>query len=152
MCVFLALTGCAAGNLEPTTAATLAYAPAGEAGGNGGGQVITAGYQLSPEEQEYDCKRLAGHLQIRILELRSRLSDTQTSQLSRSLNTVGSATMGGSSFGLDPKSDRARDVAQIRAYNDELVTKHCRSFDLAKAITGDDMPPSPTVPPASSSH
>jgi len=142
-CALTALTGCAANNLEPATASITGFAPAAAAGQ---GQAATAGYVLTPEEHEYDCKRLAGHLQIRILELRSRLSDAQTSALSRSFNAVGTAAFGGPSFGLDPKGDRARDIAQLQAYNNELSARNCRSYDLAKAITGSDMPPSPTVP------
>ncbi len=148
-CILSALTGCAANNLEPVTAATAGFVPA--ASGDGNIQTVAAtSYELTPEEHDYDCKHLTGQLQIRILELRSRLSDAQTSALSRSLNTVGSAAFGGTSFGLDPKSDRAHDVAQIKAFNDELVAKQCRSFDLAKALTGTDLPPSPTVPASSS--
>ncbi len=144
-----ALTGCAANNLESATASTAGFVPA--ASGEGNIQTVAAtGYELTPEEHGYDCKRLTGRLQIRILELRSRLSDAQTSALSRSFNTVGSAAFGGTNFGLDPKSDRVHDVAQIKAFNDELVAKQCRSFDLAKALTGTDLPPTPTVPAHSS--
>jgi len=148
-CIVSALTGCAANNLEPVTASTAGFVPAASGDGNIR-TVAAASHELTPEEHNYDCKHLSGQLQIRILELRSRLSNAQTSALSRSLNTVGSAAFGGSSFGLDPKSDRAHDVAQIKAFNAELVAKKCRSFDLAKALTGTDLPPTPTVPAPSS--
>lgn len=147
-CILSALTGCAANNLEPVTAAA-GFVPA--ASGDGNIQTVAAtGYERTAEEHDYDCKRLTGRLQIRILELRSRLSDVQTSALSRSLNTAGSGAFGGTHFGLDPKSDRVHDIAQIKAFNDELMAKKCRSFDLAKALTGTDLPPSPTVPAPSS--
>ena len=115
-----------------------------------GSPVATQGYQLSSEERDYDCKRLTGHLQIRILELRSQLTSDETSMLARSLNAVGTTAFGGSHYGLDPKSDRAQMVERMQAYNAELANKKCKSFDLAAAISSSDLPPSPTVAAATS--
>lgn len=110
-------------------------------------EFVPANYTLSPEEAEFDCKRLAGKVQIRILELRSRLSLEETSALSRTLQSATTATpLGGSTAGLDPKGERARDFAMLQAYNAQLASKNCRSFDLAKALSSSETVPTPSVP------
>lgn len=134
------LSGCASQGL-PTGSTNFTPASGPEA------ELLPAGYALSPEEAEFDCKRLAGKVQIRILELRSRLSLEETSALSRTLQSATAATpLGGSTAGLDPKGERARDFAMLQAYNAQLANKNCRSFDLAKALSGSDTVPTPTVP------
>ena len=123
------------------------FVPAGEATSS----TATGGYTLSGEEKEYDCKRLTGKIQIRILELRTYASQRQATTLSRTLQAASTPVFGGASSGIDPKGEHARDLAQIDAYNRELAARDCRSFDLDAALASNDTPPAPTVPPMSKS-
>ena len=87
-------------------------------------------YQLSEAEQKYDCKKLTGHMQIRIRQLRSTAGDTITSGLSRTMQKVATPFVGGTNRGTDPDGDNARDLSMLRAYNTQLAAKKCQTFDL----------------------
>jgi hypothetical protein len=158
MIVAVSLAGCAAGNLGSGTPQAAAFVPAaGAAKGAAGGAVsadpgsISTGaigspaYVLSADEKDLDCKRLTGKLQILILELRS-LQPAPTSSLSRSLQSFGASAFGGPAPTLAPQAERARDMAKAEAYNQQLAANDCRSFDLAKALSGTDTTPAATVP------
>jgi hypothetical protein len=104
----------------------------------------------SAEDAEADCKRMAGRVQLRLLEVRSGMSPEQSSLLSRSLQSVGAA-LGGSNQGLDADTPLAREVAELEASNKRLAERNCRSFDIAKALTGDETVPAATIPPRKAS-
>jgi hypothetical protein len=38
--------------------------------------------------------------------------------------------MMGTSYGVNPTAQQARDIAVLKAYNDQLVAKGCATFDL----------------------
>ncbi|MEQ1772032.1 MAG: hypothetical protein ABL879_19630 [Devosia sp.] len=84
-------------------------------------------------------------MQIRILEMRSFATSSQTSGLSRSMHAAGKTVFGGTSAGIDPKGEHARDYATLEQYNRQLVSQDCKSFDIQKSIASQDMPPQPTV-------
>lgn len=107
-----------------------------------------SGLGLSAEEREFDCKKLTGRMQIRILEARS-YGGQSTSALARSLHAA-SASMTGGTAGLDPKVRYAADRGKLEVYNRELAAKNCRSYDLPQALAGTDVPPVPTVEPKKS--
>ena len=138
------LAGCGA-QLSQGTGSTEFAPAAGPAGRVAGERGQPAGYVLSADEQELDCKQLTGKMQIRILELRASGAIQTTSLLSRGMQSAARSTVGASAYGLDPNGQHGRDVAMLEAYNRELVAKDCRSYDLAKALSGTDMPPSAAV-------
>ena len=75
-------------------------------------------YQLSEEEQKYDCKKLTGKMQMRILQMRGY--DTHTKQTSASrapLQAVTTPIFGGTKEGLDPDGQYRKDRAMLEAYN-----------------------------------
>ena len=100
---------------------------------------------VSEGEPELDCKKLTGRMQIRILEMRTFATASQTSGLSRTMHAAGKSVFGGTSAGIDPKGEHARDYAMLESYNRQLVSQDCRSFDLQKSLAGQDTPPQPTV-------
>lgn len=109
------------------------------------------GYKLSPEEAELDCKRLAGKVQIRILEFRSGLKPEESSAFARALAST-SALVDGTTAELSVTEAHKKDVAQLYAYNKQLADKNCRSFDIGKALASSDTVPSPTVSPKTTAH
>lgn len=131
------LTGCAQTSIGPTGA--VGFAPAA---GPAPQSAEAADYVLASEEAEFDCKRLAGKVQIRILEMRANMSPQETSALSRSLQSAFSGGMTAQAAG----GAHASDFAQLEAFNRQLAEKNCRSFDLAKALGGNEAAPTPTVP------
>ncbi|MEQ1716107.1 MAG: hypothetical protein ABL907_09010 [Hyphomicrobium sp.] len=165
------LAGCAAGaigagsggtgaNYTPAAAKadmTLAGSPAERTAGAKGEMTTGAtasapakgGYALSDDELGLDCKRLTGKLQILILELRTDGTAQQTSSLSRTLQAVSVSAFGGPSPTLDAKSQRQQDLAKAESYNRQLAAKDCRSYDLAKALSGTETTPAATRPPPS---
>ncbi len=100
---------------------------------------------VSEDEPELDCKKLTGRMQIRILEMRTFATTSQTSGLSPSMHAAGKTMFGGASAGIDPKGEHARDYATLQSYNRQLISQDCRSFDIQKTLAGQDAPPQPTV-------
>lgn len=108
-------------------------------------------YKLSPEEAELNCKRLAGKVQIRILEFRSGLKPEESSAIARAIDNA-NAFAEGSTAGPSVAEVHKKDVAQLYAYNKQLADKNCKSFDIAKALASTDTVPSPTVQPKKPAH
>lgn len=111
----------------------------------GPSDIVTA-EPASAEDAEADCKRLAGKVQLRLLEVRSGMSPEESSIVSRSIQTAGTL-VGGSARGLDTSTSLAREVAELEAANKQLAERNCRSFDIAKALTGEETVPAATIPP-----
>lgn len=143
-----ALAGCAAGGALSQGYVPTEGPPADTASINLAG---AQDYKLSPEEAEFECKKLAGLVQIRILEVRSGLKPEDASIISQALQST-HALLGGPTSGLDASAEQKRQVAQLVAYNKTLADKNCRSFDLAKALASADNLPSPTVAPKTATH
>ena len=111
------------------------------------------GYRLSPEEINYDCKRLTGHVQLRIRQLRSTRTEPKTSEVGRTMQKVATPLIGGTNRGIDQDGDNARDLSMIKAYNGRLAAKNCPTFDLNTLLApgNTDAPrPIPKAKPASS--
>lgn len=98
------------------------------------GPGLEAAAQAGAEQPETDCGRITGRVQIRILSLRSSGMRSQTTSLSRGLNSVTSAV--GMSEGQveAPDSRQARELAELQEMNARLKTLGCKSFDLDAAL------------------
>jgi hypothetical protein len=105
-------------------------------------------YQLSAAEQKLNCKQISGRMQVRILQFRDYNAQTNSSQFSRGLQSIFSSTVGTSSKGLDPNGTHADDLRMLTAYNQMLVDKGCKSFDLQSQLQQKDpnSMPAATVP------
>ena len=103
-----------------------------------------AGYTLSTEELGYDCKKLAGRMQVRILDLRGYATREKTTMASRGMHTAGKMVFGGTNSGLNTDRQYAKDMAMLETFNQRLVAKDCRSYNLSAALAGTDTP-LPTV-------
>lgn len=87
-------------------------------------------YQLSEEEKGYNCKKLTGRMQVRILEIRDHNERTHGTTLAQGLKSIGSSLAGGRSSGASTDARYKSDVAMLEAYNRQLASKKCRTFDL----------------------
>jgi hypothetical protein len=107
------------------------------------------GYALSASEQDLDCKKLTGRMQIRILEIRDYNERHQASAFSRALQSGAAAITGGSAAGTDPDGDFSRDRAMLAAYNKQLAAKGCKAYDLDAELKPKDFheTPNPTIKP-----
>jgi hypothetical protein len=100
-------------------------------------------YQLSEQELKYDCKKLTGTMQVRILQIRDYDSSKKTSALARSMQTVATPIWGGTTAGMDPDGQYRKDRAMLEAYNAQLAAKKCKTFNLAAELQStkpDEMP------------
>ncbi len=66
------------------------------------GALQGSGYQLSEEELKFDCKKLTGTMQIRILQMRGYDTNKKTSTVARSLQSLTTPIFGGTKEGVDP--------------------------------------------------
>lgn len=87
-------------------------------------------YTLSDDELKLDCKKLNGHMQIRIRQLRSTRNDTKTSTLSRGMQQAATPFVAGTTRGINPDGDNARDLSMLKAYNGQLQAKGCQAYNL----------------------
>jgi hypothetical protein len=101
-------------------------------------------YQLSEEEKSLDCRRLTGRMKIRIVQMKDTASHQPTSEVARAMQTAQSQ-FGGSTWGMDPDADAAKDRAMLEAYNAQLQAKGCTTLDLAAEL-------SPAMTPAATAR
>lgn len=110
-------------------------------------------YKLSAEEQGYDCKRLTGRMQVRLLQVRDYDPARKPSAFSQGVRSaadpVASVLLGKSAaYGSDPSRQRDNDIAMLRAYNAQLAAKKCKTFNLdAELAAGNKGSPLPSVQP-----
>jgi hypothetical protein len=105
-------------------------------------------YQLTAEEQKYDCRKLTGQMQIRILQIRGYDSRKKSSLAARGMQTVTTPIFGGTKEGLDPDGQYRKDLAQLKAFNKQLEAKKCKTFDLDAELSpgATDVTPAPRAP------
>lgn len=104
-------------------------------------------YQLSAEELSLDCKKLTGRMQLRILQIRDASIRTGSSNVARSAHGAALPLFGGTSRGVDPAADAARDRAMLEAMNQRLAGKNCPTFDLETELQPRSSRDTPTPVP-----
>lgn len=87
-------------------------------------------YQLGPSELKFDCKKLSGRIQMRLLTLRDTAALEPSSATARALHGTAGAVFGTSTVRADLGAELRRDRAMVEAYNRQLATKGCKTFDL----------------------
>jgi hypothetical protein len=87
-------------------------------------------YSMTPEDLALDCKKLTGKIHVGIMQLRRSLVAPQTSSLSRTMQQVATPFIAGSTRGINPDGDNARDLERLRTFNRQLVVKACQPFDI----------------------
>lgn len=111
---------CSASPEMPTSAAVAppaqAVAPAAPA------------YQLSEKELKMNCKQLTGTMKVRMMQMSA--ASANGTVVARGMQAGAVKIWGGPSHGTDPAGDKARDQAQLEAYNQQLAAKKCKTLDL----------------------
>jgi len=108
------------------------------------GAIPGGAYQLSADELKYDCRKLTGLMQIRILQIRGYDANKQASAAARNMQSIATPIWGGTKEGVDPDAQYRRDLAMLQAYNARLASKQCKTFDLtAELAVRDDATPTP---------
>ncbi len=95
-------------------------------------------YQLSAAERKYNCKKLTGVMQVRILQVRAQKGRDSSSAFARGMQSVVRPVFGGTTAGENPDAEFAQDLALLEAYNTQLAAKKCRTFDLDAELNKTD--------------
>lgn len=101
------------------------------------------GYQLSSKELGYDCKKLTGAMQVRILQVRGYETREKTTAASRAMQSITTPIFGGTTQGMDPDGQYRRDLAMLHAYNARLAQKGCKTFDIDAELAKTDVRDTP---------
>ena len=109
---------------------------------------VTSNYQLSVDELGYDCRKLTGLMQVRILQMRGYENRRHPSAVARNVQSVATPIFGGTKEGVDPDGQYQRDRAMLEAYNQRLALKDCKTFDIAAELAATtDATPMPSERP-----
>lgn len=101
-------------------------------------------------EDKLSCKQISGRMQVKIMQQREFSQEKQASALSRGIQSGFAATFGNLSHGVDPQGEHAADLQKLREYNQRLVDKGCKSYDLDAELAKkeiDDVPTPTILPP-----
>jgi hypothetical protein len=100
-------------------------------------------YQLSEDEKKYDCKKLTGKIQVRLMQVRGYDTRLKASSLARTTQSVTTPIFGGTKEGLDPDGQYRKDRAMLEAFNRELAYKKCKTFDIEAELKRTEGTPEP---------
>jgi len=100
---------------------------------------------LSAEEAKMSCRKMAGRMQVRILELRGSKRPASQSGLAQGLQQAVTPIFGGSKRGADAVADIDRDLAKLREMNASLKSRKCPYFDLEAELAKDSSAPTPRL-------
>jgi hypothetical protein len=108
-------------------------------------QAAVAKGVLSDGEVKLDCKRMAGRMKIRILELRGGGTVRKGSGTAQGMQSVLVPIFGGTQRGADASADNQRDVAKLDAMNAILIARKCPYYDLERELAKDHSAPLPRL-------
>jgi hypothetical protein len=101
-------------------------------------------------DDKLSCKQISGRMQVKIMQQREFNQEKQSSSLSRGIQSGFAATFGNVSHGVDPQGEREADLQKLREFNQRLVDKGCKSYDLDAELAKkeiDDVPAPTVLPP-----
>jgi hypothetical protein len=98
-------------------------------------------------DDKLSCKQLSGRIQVTVMQLRGFGGRDQASGFSRGIQSGFAATLGNQSHGTDPTGEYAAQMKALHAYNQRLVDKGCKSYDIEAELRKKDTDgmPAPTV-------
>lgn len=145
-----------AATIASTVLAGCASQPAINSIGNTGeittSSTARAGYSVAAGAfDDLDCRRLNGRMQVRILQIRDRLGETQNPMYT-ALQSVLGVFQASSSAERQVDRATASDLQVLQQQNDTLKRKGCPQFDLSKELQPHPMrhTPKPTIAAAKS--
>jgi hypothetical protein len=101
-------------------------------------------------DDKLSCKQISGRMQVKIMQLRGFNQEKQSSGLSRGIQSGLAATFGNLNHGVDPQGDYAADIKKLHEFNQRLVDKGCKSYDVDAELAKkeiDDVPAPTVIPP-----
>lgn len=100
---------------------------------------------LTQEEARLDCKRMAGRMQIRILELRGGGAKGQSSAAAQGMQSAVVPLFGGTRHGANAAGEAARDRAKLSAMNQILMARGCPYYDVDSELKMEQTARSPRL-------
>ncbi len=100
---------------------------------------------LTQQEALADCKRMAGQMQVRILENRSGGAVTQSSGVAQGLQQAITPIFGGTQHGADAAGDVSRDITKLKTMNQILISRNCAYYDLDAELKKEKTAPTPRL-------
>lgn len=100
---------------------------------------------LTAQEAQLGCKRMAGRMKIRILELRGGGVERKGSAAAQGMQSTLVPIFGGTTRGANAQGDRADDLADLKAMNEILVARNCPYYDLQGELAKGHDAPSPRL-------
>lgn len=106
------------------------------------GAALAAG-GAAAKKQGFSCKRVAGQMQVRILELRGGARASNSA--AEAIQSASVPLFGGSKRGTDAQGERQADIAGLKASNAMLKQENCPYFDLDAELTKPASAPTPKL-------
>ncbi|MGD9783948.1 MAG: hypothetical protein AB7U49_04585 [Hyphomicrobiaceae bacterium] len=104
---------------------------------------------LTAAEAGLNCRKMAGRMQIRLMELRGGDARPKQSGAAQLIQRSAVPIFGGTQRGADAAADEARDVAKLRAMNDLLKSRKCAYYDIdAELARAPGAPPPALIRPS----
>jgi hypothetical protein len=127
--LMLALTGCAAAKpgFSPDAGANV---PAQFKPFNGGTLQAGGQYTVSQEERALSCSKLTGSMQVIMSRLKDSASRPKPSGTAIVMQSTAKPFIGGGS-NLDVNDEIKQARARLKAYNELLAEKKCKTLDIA---------------------
>lgn len=100
---------------------------------------------LTAEEAKLSCRKMAGRMKVRILELRGGTTRTRPSAVAQGMQQTLTPIFGGTRRGADAAQDEARDLAKLRAMNASLQQRNCPHYDLDAELAKAPADPGPAL-------
>lgn len=85
---------------------------------------------LSEADVGLNCKKMAGRMKIRLLELRGGGPSRKSSDLAQGMHSAVVPLFGGTQRGADASSDVSRDIAKLKAMNEIMTSRKCPHYDI----------------------
>ncbi len=104
----------------------------------------TGSVSTAAQAGNIDCGKMTGRMQIRIMQIRNYKQSPKTSDVSHTLQGMAKSLFGGTTRGLDPDGDYARDIEQLRRQNAQLAARGCKTFDLEAELQPKNFKETPT--------
>lgn len=127
--LIIPLAGCAAAapGFQPDAPSKL---PAQFQPFNGGGVDKSGRYVVSNEERALSCPKLTGSMHVMISRLKDSANRPRAGTATTTMQTAAKPfSGGGANLDVDVEIQQAR--ARLKAYNDLLAEKKCKTLDIA---------------------
>ena len=125
----IALSGCAAAQVGYTPEST-SKTPNQFKPFNGGAMESNGHYAVSAEERALSCSKLTGSMQVMMSRLKDSANRPKPSEATLAMQSTAKPFIGGGA-NLDVSVEVRQARARLKAYNELLAEKQCKTLDIA---------------------